>query len=239
VGKTKREQRRTATKPRSAAPSFHVRFSAAWSTNTEPAPPSVERAIADFPLDGRERFIPSPFKIALGRTWHPAFSPSTLAEKFGPVVREWARFERVLGTLRSFAARRDFIGEWARAELQAVDAALAGEALALKAGDPLRETLQAGTDHWLVNAFEHLTGKGLTPRQAYRELARIRHTGVQATEQKFSRLRDEADRRLRENADMVRAAAAFGWTSGLEACEGMKRRTFVERTRRILRRKKV
>lgn len=235
--KTKRRPKRT-TKPRVAAPSFHVHFSAAWSTNTEPVPPSVERAIADFSLDGRERFIPSPFRVALGRTWHPAFSPSTLAEKFGPVFREWPRFERVLGTLRSFKDRQDFIGEWACAELQAVDAALAGKPLALKHGHPLRKTLEAGTDHWLVNVFEHLVEKGLTPRQAYAELARVRHTGAQAIAQKFSRLRDLADRRLRESAEERRRLALVGWTSGWNVCQGMTRRPFVERTRRPPRRKK-
>ena len=189
------------------------------------------RAMADFPLDGKERFLPVPFKIALARTWHPAFSPSTMLERQGPVLLEWPRFQRVLATLRGFTGRQDFIGKWSRAELRAVDAALAGKPLALKAGDPLRETLQTGVDHWLINVFEHLTvGKGLTPRQAYGELARIRHVGTQAMAQKISRLRDLAYEHRDENAP----ANAAGWSGPWGVSQKLARRAFVERRRRTV-----
>lgn len=170
-------------------------------------------AVADFPLDGRERFIPSPFRIALGRTWSPAYSPSTLIERCGPVVFEWPRFRRVIETLPQFEGRKDFFGQWARSELRAIEAAKAGTPLKLRPGDPIRDVLQAGVDDWLLGAFEHLTvNRGLSPKDAYDELARVRRSTASAIAMKFSRLRDAT---------------------------GTRRRRLVERTRRILRRKKI
>lgn len=181
----------------------------------EDAGEAVLRAIADFPLDGEERFIPRELRLALARTWHPAFSPSTLLERCGSVLLEWPRFRRVLATLEGFKEREDFIGEWAREEQTAIDAARAGRPVSLTRGDPRFKILQAGTDDWLLGAEEHLTKQRLTPPAVYEELARIRRSTPQAIARKFSRLRvvtgtrrhREHERRRRAVKDPVLIAA--------------------------------
>lgn len=196
----------------------------------ETAEDAAKKAPPSFVYDGHERLIPPFVKLALGRTWHPALSPSSVIERCGPVALGWPVFARVLDTLKGFAGRRDLLGEWSREELKAVDAALTGKPLRLAHGNPRRKILETGTDAWLERAFDHLTGeKGLTARAAYEELARVRGVGVAAIAMKFSRLRDAADERLRDGADQVRDAAALGWSSGLEISKAMRRRKLRKR----------
>lgn len=165
--------------------------------------------VLDFPLDGKERFIPREMRLALARTWSPGFSPSTLLERCGSDLLLWPRFQRVLSTLAGFQERQDFAGRWARAELRAVDAALAGKPLVLKHGDPLRETLHSGVDDWLLGAFDYLTNhEGKSARDAYKEIARLRHSTPAAIAQKFSRLRNVTGTRRRREHERAKRRVA-------------------------------